>query len=154
MANMNKLNFIPSVWGGSAWKFLHTIALSYPSKPSQQDKTDYKSFFLSLDKILPCETCSKNFKNHIATHDINKHLSGPHELFSWTVKIRNEVQKILGKSLHDELKIRESLYNENERAGGLLDIPFKYKIIIGILISIGAFYCISKMFKIKVIPLK
>ena len=151
---MNKLNFIPSVWGGAAWKFLHTIALSYPVKPTQQDKSDYKNFFLSLDKILPCETCAIHFVENIKTHDINKYLNGPHDLFSWTVKIRNEVQKILKKPLHDEVSLRESLYSENVRAGGVFDIPTKYKIIILFLISIGIFYGVSRFFKIKVTPLK
>ncbi len=154
MSNMNKLNFIPSVWGGAAWKFLHTVALSYPSKPTQQDKNDYKSFFTSLGSILPCETCAKHFEDNKKKHNIDKYLSGPHELFSWTVKIRNEVQKILGRPLWNEVSLRESLYNENVRAGGIFDIPTKYKIIILFLISIGMFYTISRFFRIKVTPLK
>ena len=151
---MNKLNFIPSVWGGAAWKFLHVVALSYPAKPTQQDKTDYKNFFLSLDKILPCETCAGHFKENIKTHNIDEYLSDPHKLFSWTVKIRNEVQTILGKPLWNEKTLRESLYNENVRAGGIFDMPTKYKIIILFLISIGIFYCVSRFFKLKITPKK
>ena len=151
---MDKLNVIPSVWGSHAWKFLHCIALSYPAKPTQQDKTDYKNFFLSLDKILPCETCAANFQDHIKVHNIDEYLIGPHQLFSWTVKIRNEVQKLLKASLVDEVSLRESLYSENERAGGVFDIPTKYKIIILFLISIGVFYGISKFFKIRIKKIK
>jgi len=151
---MDKLNFLPKIWGGAAWKFLHTVALSYPNKPTQQDKTDYKNFFLSLDKILPCKTCAEHFVNNKKAHDINQYLDGPHQLFSWTIKIRNEVQTILGKPLYDEVSLRESLYNENVRTGGILDIPTKYKIIILFLISIGVFYGVSKFFKVKITPLK
>lgn len=151
---MTKINFIPSVWGSSAWKFLHTVALSYPSNPSQQDKSDYRDFFLSLDKILPCETCSKHFVENKKTHDINKYLNGPHDLFSWTVKIRNEVQKVLGKPLWNEEKLRESLYIENERAGGFLDVDPKVKLVLMIILVIAGLYTVTKFFKIKITPKK
>ena len=147
---MTKINFIPSVWGSSAWKFLHTIALSYPSKPTQQDKSDYRDFFLSLDKILPCETCAGHFEANKKLHDINKYLDGPHELFSWTVKIRNEVQKVLGRPLWNEESLRDSLYTENERAGGFLDIDPKFKMILWIVLIIGSLYAVSKFFKVKI----
>jgi len=147
---MNKIQFLPSVWGGAAWKFLHCVALSYPTKPTQQDRNDYKNFFLSLDKILPCETCSKHFIENKKTHDINKYLNNPHDLFSWTVKIRNEVQKILGKPLHDEIKLRESLYTENVRAGGFLDINPKVKLLFIIALIIGGLYAVSKFFNVKI----
>jgi len=151
---MNKINFIPSVWGGAAWKFLHIVALSYPNNPSQQDKNDYRNFFLSLDKILPCETCAGHFEKNKKLHDINKHLNGPHELFSWTVKIRNEVQKVLGRPLWNDEKIRENLYVENERAGGYLDIDPKFKFVLMIILVIAGLYGITKFFKIKITPKK
>ena len=151
---MNKINFIPSVWGSPAWKFLHCIALSYPAKPTQQDKSDYKQFFLLLETVLPCETCAGNFNQHIKEIPIDKHLSGPHELFSWTVKMRNAVQKVLGRSLYDEESLRNSLYTENERAGGFLDIDPKFKMILWIVLIIGGLYCVSRFFKVKITPKK
>ena len=147
---MNRIQILPKIWGGGAWNFLHSIALSYPANPTQQDKNDYKNFFLSLDKILPCETCAKHFIVNKKTHNINKYLSGPHQLFSWTVKIRNEVQKILGKPLYNELKLRENLYIENEKAGGWLDIHPKIKLMFIICFIIGCLYTISKFFKVKI----
>ena len=142
---MNKISFVPSVWGSSAWKFLHTIALSYPQKPTQQDKSDFKQFFLLLEKTLPCETCATNFKQHIKEIPIDDYLSGPHELFSWTVKMRNAVQKVLGRSLYNEESLRENLYIENEKAGGWLDIHPKFKIILWILLAIFGIFAIFKI---------
>jgi len=151
---MNKINFIPSVWGSGAWKFLHCIALSYPAKPSQQDKTDYKEFFLLLEKVLPCDTCSGNFNQHIKEIPIDKHLNGPHDLFSWTVKMRNAVQKELGRSLYDEVSLRNSLYVANERAGGFLNLDPKFKLLLGIGLTILALYIVSRFFKVKITPKK
>ena len=151
---MDKINFIPSVWGSSAWKFLHIIALSFPKNASQQIKNDYKSFFLSLDKILPCEKCQKHFQKNKNKFPIEDYLNDPHDLFSWTVKIRNEVQKSLNKPLWDELKLRDSLYNENEKAGTIFDISPKFKLILFIISIILVTYGISKFFKVKITPKK
>ena len=142
---MNKINISPSIWGKHAWVFLHTIALSYPLKPTQEDKQQYKAFYYNLKNILPCETCSKHFKENIEKHSIN--LTGPHELFSWVVKIQNEVQKSLNRPLVNELLLREHYYSLNESKN--FYIPFKYKIIIFILISIIGFYSFNKFFKVK-----
>ena len=149
---MNRIQFSPSIWGSPAWKFLHTVALSYPAKPSQKDKSDYKQFFLSLENVLPCETCAGHFKDNIKVHNIDNYLDGPHDLFSWTVKIRNEVQKILGRQEHNEEQLRESLYVQNEKAGGFLDIDPKFKMILWFVLIIGSLYTITRFFKFKITP--
>lgn len=146
----NKINFIPSVWGSSAWKFLHCVALSYPENPTAKQKNDYKNFFLSLDKILPCETCAKHFLENKKKHNINNYLSGPHKLFSWTVLIRNEVQLTLNRPLFDEKKLRNKLYNENEYANKSFKINPKIKLILFFTISILILYGLSKIFKIQI----
>ena len=143
---MNKINISPSIWGKHAWIFLHSIALSYPINPTDKEKNEYKDFYYSLRNVLPCETCATHFTQNIKNHPID--LTGPHELFSWVVKIQNEVQKILKQPLVDELSLREKYYSQNESVG--LYIPFKYKVIIFIIISIVSFYSISKILKIKV----
>ena len=149
---MDKINFAPYIWGGSAWKFLHIVALSFPNNPTQQQKNDYKQFFLSLDKILPCSKCSEHFQENKTKHNINKYLSDPHSLFSWTVKMRNELQKSINKPLIDELKLRNSLYDENTTK--IPYFSYKGKIIIIILSFILTFFLISKFFKIKIIHKK
>jgi hypothetical protein len=151
--NTDRINFIPSIWGGAAWKFLHCVALSYPKNASPQTKQDYKDFFLSLDKILPCSSCSQHFKNNKSKHNINKYLSGPHELFSWTVKIRNEVQIAIKRPLFNELELRESFYKQNENFGRFHINP-KVKFVLMILSVIGLLYIISAFFKIKITPKK
>lgn len=149
---MDRIAFVPSVWGSSAWKFLHCIALSYPKNPTQQDKSDYRQFFYNLKNVLPCEFCSDNLKQHIKEIPIDNYLNGPHQLFSWTVKMRNFVQKILGKSLYDEESLRESLYTENVKAGRWLDINLKTILLIVLIIS--SLYLVSRFFKIKITPKK
>jgi hypothetical protein len=43
----------PEFWGPSAWKFLHSITMSYPSEPTDKEKKVYKKFFEILGLVLP-----------------------------------------------------------------------------------------------------
>ena len=65
----------PEVWGPNAWILLHTITLVYPHKPTNNDKLNYKKFFNSLDKILPCDWCSHNYKIHLNKYPIENYLN-------------------------------------------------------------------------------
>lgn len=141
----DKINFMPHIWGGSAWKFLHIIALSYPNNPSSKDKENYKNFLLNLQNVLPCQKCCDHFRKNVSKYNINNYLSDPHKLFSWVVTIQNEVQKSLNKPLYNELKLREKYYKQNDIANSIFNIPYKYKNIIFILIAIGVLYGISKI---------
>ena len=55
----------PEVWGPHAWIFLHTITLTYPHNPTDQDKKNYKMFFYNLATVLPCTHCSQNYRIHL-----------------------------------------------------------------------------------------
>jgi hypothetical protein len=51
---------LTTVWGPSAWHFIHTISFNYPMNPSESDKQNYMEFVLSLKNVLPCGKCRKN----------------------------------------------------------------------------------------------
>ena len=70
VSSQNFKGFSPKIWGPSAWKFIHTIALSYPDNPTPFDKENYKNFFLSLKKILPCDKCRYHYNENIKNLDI------------------------------------------------------------------------------------
>jgi hypothetical protein len=57
---------LTTIWGPSAWHFLHTMSFNYPVKPSLEDKKHYRNFVLQLKYVLPCGKCrfnlTKNFK--------------------------------------------------------------------------------------------
>ena len=59
---------LTSVWGPSAWHYIHTTSFNYPVQPSCDDKRNYRSFILNLRNVLPCGKCRinlcKNFKKH------------------------------------------------------------------------------------------
>ncbi len=103
----------PKIWGGAAWKFLHIVALNYPEHPTQTEKNDYKVFFTSLDKVLPCKICSNNFIKNKKLYNIDKYLENPNKLFNWTMKVRNSVQKLNGKPQWDKNKIKKNLHKKS-----------------------------------------
>jgi hypothetical protein len=49
-----------SIWGPSAWHFMHTISFNYPVYPTNDDKKKYRNYILNLVHILPCGKCRKN----------------------------------------------------------------------------------------------
>lgn len=85
----------PKHWGKEGWKFIHWVALTYPSKPTEVDKKKYLKFFESLQDVLPCNICADHFRQNMKNHPIK--MGSNRELFNWTVDIHNEVNKQNGK---------------------------------------------------------
>lgn len=46
--------------GQSTWNLLHTMAATYPDKPTEVQKQDVKSFFGILSRTYPCDICAKD----------------------------------------------------------------------------------------------
>ena len=111
---LNKINFNPKNWGNQAWEMLSKIALSYPLKPTEDDKINYRNFFLNFGNVLPCEKCQKNFIEHTKELKINDYLNSPFELFSFVIKLQNNVAKSMGaKYSIDEDKMKKYYISNN-----------------------------------------
>ena len=67
-------NIKPSVWGPHGWKFLHYVSLGAPDKLNIEEANHYRNFYESLQYILPCKSCAKNYAQNIKDHPINDHL--------------------------------------------------------------------------------
>jgi FAD-linked sulfhydryl oxidase len=89
----------PKKWGPKAWFFIHSVALNYPEYPTKSEKENYKIFFSSLENVLPCSVCAHNYKKHLKELPITDNvLASKKNLFLWTVKMHNKVNKLKGKS--------------------------------------------------------
>ncbi len=110
-----RLNMSPSIWGEPSWLFIHSIALGYPDNPSSKDKMAYKIFFKRLGDVLPCDKCTVNYAKHSNSNRIEKYLKDSNHLFAWTVIMRNEVTKQLGKTnFIDPSVLKASLMRQND----------------------------------------
>ena len=107
----------PDVWGPPTWIFLHTVTLNYPNNPTMYDKKYYKKFFINLHYILPCEWCSKNYKQHLLKYPIDNYLNTKKNLVQWLINIHNEVNKIFNKNTIDYfefINIYKKIYNKKK----------------------------------------
>ena len=104
------------IWGPKAWFFLHTITFNYPENPTKNDKLNYKNFFKSLQYVLPCKVCKKNYINHINEFPIDDFLNSKDDIVKWLINIHNEVNKILKKPIinyEDVIEYYNNIYNNN-----------------------------------------
>lgn len=98
-----------NLWGPSMWRSIHIIALNYPFNPTEEQKIACRQFFESMQYMLPCSVCQKNYKQKLNDNPIE--LDSRKDLFEWTVKVHNIVNGCLGKR---DFPIREviEIYEE------------------------------------------
>jgi hypothetical protein len=89
---------LTTVWGPSAWHFLHTMSFNYPTCPSESDKIHYKEFILNLKNVLPCGKCRKNLKKNFKKHPLEMKDMESRETFSrYVYELHETINKMLGK---------------------------------------------------------
>ena len=92
-------NIKPSIWGPHGWKFMHYVSLGYPIHPTNNEKEHYKTFYESLQYILPCGKCAQNYAENLKQHPIDKSLDTRDNLIKWVIDIHNKVNTELGKPI-------------------------------------------------------
>lgn len=113
-----------NIWGPHLWFSLHTISFAYPLKPTQEDKDNYKNFFLNLKHVIPCSVCKKNYKRHLEEHPIDDYLVDKKRLVYWVIDMHNMVNAEIGKktmSYDVVIKKYENVYKKNMNFDSELD---------------------------------
>lgn len=82
-------------WARPSWLFLHTVAATYPEKPTSQDRVKYGQFFKTVGDVLPCPRCREGWKESLAVHDINKYLDDPMQLSYFMYLMHKDVNDTL-----------------------------------------------------------
>ena len=78
-----------SVWGPTAWIFLHCITMGYPYKieKSNRDhknrKKSTKRFFKLLGEVMPCKYCRDSYKKFFKETFDDNVLSSRKKLAKW-----------------------------------------------------------------------
>lgn len=84
----------PKKWGPPVWKFMFCAALEYPDEPTEEDKRNMWMFLTSLQPILPCNDCRKNFKKHLKELPLTDDaLSSRENLLRWLIDQKNLVNR-------------------------------------------------------------
>ena len=105
-----------NIWGPHLWFSLHTMSFVYPLTPSNEDKNNYKRFFLSLENVIPCAVCKKNYIRHLKEHPIDNYLNNRKDLVYWVIDMHNLVNGEIGKKIFSYdtvLKKYENVFKKN-----------------------------------------
>ena len=103
-----------NLWGPKYWFTLHTITFEYPLEPTFKEKKIYYNLFNSLQYILPCSVCKRNFKKNLVELPLEKHIHSRKDLVYWLIDIHNKVNTETGKRIYtyDEvIRIYEKIMN-------------------------------------------
>lgn len=99
--------FQTKVWGPMLWVVLHLISLNYPMSPTVPQKRDYRRFFLSLRKVLPCGACRKSYNDFVKIKEATKltesALKNRESLSRWVHTLHNHVNMKLCKPVKNDL---------------------------------------------------
>lgn len=87
----------PNIWGPKFWFSLHSISMTYPYDPDEEDKKRYKSFYELLEYVLPCALCRINYSKNLKNYPIDRHLKNRKSLVYWVVDVHNMVNVENGK---------------------------------------------------------
>jgi len=88
----------PNIWGPHGWKFIHYVTLSYPVFPNQENKDNYKKFFIALQHVLPCHKCRKHYKENLEQFPLNDLvLSNNENLVKWGIDLHNYINNLHNK---------------------------------------------------------
>jgi hypothetical protein len=86
------------IWGPPMWHFLHTMSFNYPIEPTEEQKTNYYNFVLSLKNILPCGKCRTNLSKNLKTHPLKKsHLKDRESFSRYIYHLHEVINKMLKK---------------------------------------------------------
>jgi len=91
---------ITKIWGPHFWETLHCASAGYPLEPSDLDKKNYKDFYITIGKVLPCKFCRESYEQFITEEKdtiINDSVFDSREnLMLWVYKLHERVNLKLG----------------------------------------------------------
>jgi hypothetical protein len=112
--SQSREGFPSHLWGPGLWTFIHMIALNVRLHPTPQEKQAYADFFKSLQQVLPCGTCRREFTK--MTRHIPKNVFLTRSTaFAWTVRLHHAVSRRLNKVQDLSPAIDWAAYYESKR---------------------------------------
>lgn len=91
--------------GRHTWSLLHTMAASYPLRPTSEEKANMKEFIRLFSILYPCSYCAKEFREDLK--DLPPKLDSRKALSLWFCQIHNKVNEKLNKPQFDCSKVDE-----------------------------------------------
>jgi hypothetical protein len=128
---------ITKIWGNPGWTFNHSVTFGYPLEPTEEQKTQYKNYFISLGNVLPCRYCRESYQKFITMGETaltDSVLENRETLTKWFYKVHEAVNTKLeidyGITYEDMIERYESFRAKcgkpNKTAKGCV-APLDYK---------------------------
>ena len=121
-------------WEKPTWAVIHLFALYIDAAVPL---SEYVMFYQTMGKTLPCSKCRRHFADTITRLGVPRDHS---DLFGWTVKLHNAVNRFLRKREYTESEAREfwEKYKNHRNSA-------KYMVIIGaFIVGLAIGYVITK----------
>lgn len=139
----------PKIWGPHYWFVLHTIALSYPERPTEVSKKKFYDFYQNLPLFLPIEDIGNNFSKFLDKYPVTPYLESRQSLVRWTHFIHNKINAALNMPT---LNLEEALsaYYEHYKPKEVKDMQQRRRremiafSILVVFVIIGATYIYNK----------
>lgn len=153
-----------SIWGPSAWRFLHSVSFAYPEHPSEVEKKAAKELFNALKYLLPCGDCCTHYCKELENDKVEYYLDSRTTLSKWLVNFHNRVNARLKKpivnyndiakeyllAMEDETCIKEQHCDDSKPTSNKTKTPYILLLFLAIIaIFFYIFYIKSPFFKIK-----
>jgi hypothetical protein len=91
---------ITKIWGPPSWQTFHAIQFGYPMNPTDEQKMEYRVFFMLMGKVLPCSFCKNSYQDFIAKDGevslTDTVMESRENLTKWGYDLHNRVNKKLG----------------------------------------------------------
>jgi hypothetical protein len=87
------------VWGPHAWVFLHSVANTFPSRPTPAHREIYRDFFDCLVYVLPCKICREHYARWLRIEPLSFAVISRRSLQSWVSNLHNHVNQRLEKKI-------------------------------------------------------
>lgn len=93
-------NIKPYFWGPHYWRTIFSMCASYPENPDSNFIRTVKEHMLSLQILLPCQSCRESYIEYGAQVDTelanNNNYSSKDNFIEFVYKLRNKINEKLG----------------------------------------------------------
>lgn len=102
-----------TLWGPSAWRFLHSVTFTYPEFPTEEHKKAASDLFLSLKQLMPCRECCDHYCQELL--ESPPRTESRRDLSTWLVELHNRVNVRLGKQIRSYESVEAEYVNEDDK---------------------------------------
>jgi len=118
---------LANIWGPSLWTYLHLLSISYPDKPTDDDKEEFKNFIKYIGLTLPCDICKNHYFSFMTEKRVEIGIKNKQNFMELFWQLHNNVNKLNDKEQVDFNSFLEKYdkiikYDENKHFN-----IFKYK---------------------------